>query len=179
MTINLLPPKLKKEREGKRLLRILNIFFSFSFLILFIFTVIIYTANISAIGQISKDKIDIANQNATLKTLSTTEQKVVTINSKLDRIGQIDGSRAIWSNVIKDLANDTPTKVQIKALALNKETNKIDLSGSASTRRDIAAFKDKLEESKYFKNVTFYTSSHTVESDSYSFNLSAELENSK
>ena len=179
MTINLLPPKLKKEREGKRLLRLLNVLLSFSFLILFVFTVIIYTANLSVVAQISKDKEAIDKQTISLKALSTTEQKIETINSKLDKMIQIDSSRAIWSNVIKDLANDTPTKVQIKALSLNKDTNKIELSGSASTRRDIAAFKDKLEESKYFKNVTFYTSSHTVESDSYSFNLSAELENSK
>lgn len=179
MTINLLPPKLKKEKELKRFFNLAVISLSLIFIILLLFTGIIYSADLSTKNQISKTDSDILEQTVTLKKLSTTEQKVGVINSKLDKIGQIDSARVIWSNVIKDMANDTPQKVQIKTLSMNKETNKVELSGSAATRRDIAAFKDKIEESKYFKNVTFYTSSHSTETDSYSFNMSCELESIK
>lgn len=116
MTINLLPPKLKKEKELKRFFNLAVISLFLVFIILLLFTGVIYSAGLSTKNQISKNDAEILEQTVILKKLSDTEQKVGVINSKLDKIGQIDSARVIWSNVIKDMANDTPQKVQIKTL---------------------------------------------------------------
>lgn len=179
MTINLLPPNIKKVKEYQKILSFISYFFACIFLILIFFTVIVYIADMSIITDINKNSKEITSQEATLKSLEDISEKVIVINSKLDKISQVDTNRVIWSNVLKDLANDTPKNLQIASLSLDKESSKIQLTGSAATRRDIASFKEKLEASKYFKNVTFSTSSHSVESDTFSFNLSAELESIK
>lgn len=179
MTINLLPPSIKQEKEYRKILNYIFYFLSCTLIILIFFVAIIYIADMSILVDIDKNKKETTSQDETLKGLAETSDKVDIINSKLDKISQIDSSKVIWSNVIKDLANDTPKNVQITTLSLEKDTNKVQMTGSAATRRDIASFKEKLEASKYFKNVTFSTSSHSVESDTFSFNLFSELENIK
>lgn len=179
MTINLLPPNLKKEKEYIKIFHALVVFFVSIFLILVLATASIFLADLEISSQSNKNNDELSNQEATLKKLEPVKSKVDIINSKLDKISQIDSTRAFWSNIIKDLANDTPQKVQIKTLSLDKTTNKIDFSGLALTRRDIAAFKEKLEASKYFMNVTFYTSSLDTQTENYSFNMSCELESIK
>lgn len=179
MTINLLPPAIKQEKEYRKILSFVSYFLSCLFIILILFTAVVYLADMSIVTDINKNAKEIVRQEDTLKGLEDTSKKVDIINSKLDKISSIDSNKVIWSNVIKDLANDTPQNVQITTLSLDKETNKIQLTGSAATRRDIASFKEKLEASKYFKNVTFSTSSHSVESDTFTFSLSSELESIK
>lgn len=179
MTINLLPPKLKQEKEFKKISKTVVLFLSFLFLILIGFTASIYFADQQVKGKSRNDNDKISEEEASLLKLKPIETKVNIINSKLDKISQIDSKRAYWSVLIKDLAGDTPQKVQIKTLSADKNTNRIDITGSAQTRRDIAAFKEKLEASNYFKNVTFYTSSLETQSNEYTFTMSCELENLK
>lgn len=179
MTINLIPPKIKKEKE---LIKIASLSLSALFviiLLLIVFSGTVYLSDNLVKANLTDIEKQISEQDSSLLTLEPTQKKIDLINSKLEKIDATTAARPIWSNIIKDLASDTPQNLKINTLSMDANTGKIDLTGITETRRDIAAFKEKLEASKFFKNVTFSTSSLAAETSSYSFSLSCELENKK
>lgn len=175
MTVNLIPPKFKKEKELRKTVSFVFSFLILIFLILVVLACIIYTADLKSKSDLAKVQSRINDQEASLIKLADIEKKVETINSKFTKIEGADKKRVVWSNAIEDIASRTPTQMQIKSLTLNSDTNKISVTGAAATRSDIANFKDKMEQSKYFKNVTFFSSTENSEGQDFSFDLSCEL----
>lgn len=179
MTINLIPPKFKKEKERQK---VISLVFSSVILIssmVLILSAIIYIANYFTEKNIDLVSKQIEAEDSKLQQFSGLLKKINSANAKLQKIDLINSDRVLWNNVIGELANDTPQKLKIKSLSLDKETQKITLAGVAETRRDIAQFKEKLEESNFFKSVTFYSSAYNTGENSYSFNLTAEMEKTK
>lgn len=178
MTINLIPPKLKKEKQYRK---IIGIGFSFAmvvFLFLFITTGTLMAANYYYQSDLSKLKKQVDDQSQTIKKYTNLEKEVTSTNKKLEIINQIDSGRIIWSNIISEMAASTPTAVQIKQFSSGAE-GRITIIGVAETRRDIAKFKDKLESSKNFQNVVFDSSSLDQSLNNFSFNITCELEEIK
>lgn len=176
MTINLIPPKLKKEKEINKISRL---FFAAFFIVNAI--IAIGAIGLMSLNQLSQMELEssnnkIAEQEKLLASLEETSKKVESMNQKLEDINKINKEKTSWSQIITEIAKDTPEKLQIKSLsATNNNNSKINLTGSASSRRDIALFKEKLENSNYFENVIFSTSSFTQETEDFNFNLSCEL----
>lgn len=177
MTVNLIPPQLKKEKETRKTSGVVFAFLNIILVVLLIVTATCIAANFYYKKDIAKIRTQIDEQKVVLSKFSDLKAEVATVNSKLDIISSIDSSRVLWSNIISEIGRCTPTEVQIKTLTSSDQ--KITLSGFAATRRDIAKFKEKLESSKNFKNVIFTSSSLNQETGDYGFDLNAELEEIK
>lgn len=177
MTINLIPPKLKKEKDFRKTTGIFFTFLNIILIVIIIVTSTCVAANYFYEQDSKKLQNQINDQQTALIKFSSLKSEVSTVNSKLDIINNIDSSRILWSNIVLELGRCTPAEVQIKTLTSSE--NKITIAGSAATRRDIAKFKEKLESSKNFKNVIFTSSSLTEESSDYNFDLNCELEEIK
>lgn len=178
MTINLIPPKLKKEKEINKISRLFFMAFFIVNAIIAIGAVGIISLNQLSQIELNSTNSKIAEQEKTLANLEDTSKKVKSMNEKLEDINAINKEKTSWSQIITEIAKDTPEKLQIKSLSATNNNNKINLTGSASSRRDIALFKEKLENSNYFDNVVFSTSSFTAETEDFNFNLSCELKKS-
>lgn len=175
MVINLLPPKIKQEKKTKKMVNMIVLFLTVVFLILVILVGGVLAANFYTKNDLKKTEAKIADQNSLILRYKDIEDNINNINLKLAKISAASTQKILWSNVLIEISNDTPSMVQIKSVTLNQTGNKIDLSGYAETRSDIAKFKEKLENSKFFKNVTFSSSVHDQEQANFSFNISCEL----
>lgn len=175
MAINLLPPKFKKEKELARTTKTISAFLFAILLIVLILTGGILAALVSTKSDLNKTVEKIADLNTTLAKYKEIDDNIQNVNSKINKINGSNSKKIIWSNLITELAKCTPEKVEIKTLTLNQTNNKIDMTGYAETRSDIAKFKEKMSSSKYFKNVTFTTSTRDETKQNYSFSLSSEL----
>jgi len=177
MTINLIPPKLKKEKEFRKTSGIFIMFLNIIMVVLLIVTGTCLTANYFYTKDLNNIKSQIAEQQLVLSKYADLKKEVANVNAKLDKINNIDTTRILWSNIVAELGRCTPTEVQIKTFS--SKDNKISLTGSAATRRDIAKFKEKLEASKNFKNIVFTSSSLNETTNDYGFDLNCELEEIK
>lgn len=176
MTINLIPPKLKKEKEYKKIVGVCVSSLFVLFLVCLIVTATIMADNFFQ----SKDRISlnqkIDQQKRLIKTYSEIEAQINQTNQKLSNLDNLNNGRVLWSEVISELARSTPGAVQIKNLVSNAESKKLTMTGTAKERRDIAKFKEKLENSSAFTDVVFTSSSHNAETNDFSWSLSCELE---
>ncbi len=175
MTINLIPPALKKQKELAAISNQIIFGLCVILIMLGIMSGAIFVYNSTLTKDISKTDQDILEQSKRLKSFKDLEALIKTANQKLDKIDDISKGRMIWSKIIVEISNFTPKGVQIKTMDLNQDTNNGVLSGVATTRKDIALFKEKLEKGG-FKNVTFTSSSYNQNTNDYTFSLSVGLE---
>lgn len=176
MSINLVPPKIKKEQRLRKTSGQV-IYFAFSvLLILIVFTAAIFIADRFLAKETEKIDQKISETNVSLKNYKDLEDNITYVNKKIDSLSKADSERTLWSNHITELANITPKNVQIKSLSLNSDSKKITLTGVASSRKDIAMLKDNMETSSKFKNVTFTSSTLEANTGSFTFNMSCEIE---
>lgn len=176
MTINLIPPQLKKEKQTRKISGLILTILSMITVVLLIVCAFLFISNYWYGKDIKDIESKTEEQNDRIKKYADIEQKVTKANSKIEQLKKITQDKISWSLILQNLSSCTPTEVQIKTANASGIDYKIVLTGNAATRRDIARFKEKLEESIYFKNVVFSTSSLDTESNTYNFSLSAELE---
>ncbi|MFA4995948.1 MAG: PilN domain-containing protein [Patescibacteria group bacterium] len=175
MAINLLPPKFKQEKKVKKIAKVISIFLATVFIILLIVTTSLWVANYETKKDIDKFSSKISEQNNVLLRYKETDEGIKAVNSKLSKIESVGSNRILWSNIITELSKLTPSQVQIKTMTLDQQNKKIGLTGYAETRNDIARFKEKMSSSKYFKNVTFSSSTRDEEQSNFSFSISSEI----
>ncbi len=176
MSVNILPPQIKQEKEtGKKIRR--SIFYVFLLTILLLVIgggLYLYNLELGLKIQNLNSRQDQLAKDA--KQYEQVATQIATINKKLTKIDDINKNRIIWSLILSNMARSTPTQVKLSTLSLDKSTKKVTMTGEAESRMEIARFKEKLESSDYFKNVIFSSSSHNQQEDNFTFNLTAELE---
>jgi len=176
MTINLIPPKFKKERAIKRTFGIVIFGFVALGLMVIAVTAIFLLSNVFAQNDIKNINMKIQDQQATILKYKELEDDINSTNGKLKKLDSLSSKKIFWSMVLTDLANSTPEKIQITNFSISQITAKGTLNGIAETRRDIAKFKEKLEASNYFKNVGFSASSYQEATNDYTYTMSLEIE---
>jgi len=176
MTVNLIPPELKKNKRTKATLIQAYLVTISMIVILAIFSVALYVSNQFFTGDIDKTEAKIIEAEKVADKYKALETKIRQSNIKIDLLNKIDGDRILWSEVINELAVKTPPNVMIRSLTLDKDSNKINLSGIAEIRKSIAEMKEEMENSTIFQNVTFSSSSYNDQGSDFSFTLNAELE---
>ena len=174
-TLNLIPPQIKSAENNKK---IFSLIFS-AFFILILIAVIAYGA-LFTINYLTKNEIAEANErlaeeNAKLKNLEQVEKDVNEINAKLQKIASLQKDRVLWSQVLTDLNHDTPEQLVMDSFTVTTKDNKVTISGSAETRRDIAKLQEKLNSSNFFTNIAFNTSSFAESEGMYTFTMNGEL----
>jgi Tfp pilus assembly protein PilN len=176
MSINLLPPQIKKEKETSR--KFITVFgYSFFLLILLSATgggIYLYNQKLDKKATDLNKKYD--QFAAEDKQYDQTANEINIINQKLVKIDGVNKNRIVWSLILTNLARSTPSGVQIKTLDLSKDAKNASITGEAASRMEIARFKEKLENNDYFKNVVFSSSTVNERESNFTFNMTAELE---
>jgi len=88
------------------------------------------------------------------------QEMALLINDRSRAFTEINKKRAIWSQILTELSASAPIDVQFDNLTSSVEKSpNFTLQGNTTTEREIIKFKEKLENSPFFKNVAFKSSS--------------------
>lgn len=173
--INLLPPKLKKDRRNIMVTNQVIFVLVAGLILLAMTTAAFYIYNTILIGEQNGLEKRIATENSLIPSFKDTEKNISLINSKLTQIDSVDKSRFLWSQVLDAISVSTPKDTKISNLILNADNSAGSIAGNASSRALIALFKEKLESIDIFKSVTFTTSTYSDQTKDYTFTLDFEL----
>lgn len=160
ININLLPAELKLRRiQAKRNASLIGICIVIT-LIVVVIGIIGRSLEATIKERLSLAKTDIEKNTGQLDEFKDLQDLTLLINDRALVTDKINETRVIWSQVVQELANCAPADVQFENLTANaaKAPNFI-LQGNTTTEREIIKFKEKLENSPFFKNVTFKSSS--------------------
>ena len=165
ININLLPPEIKlKIKKGRQSANI----FAICLVVIVVLVVVgvILSSLKSAIlqPQFETTKTQIDKANSDLENFNKLEAQALFINDRAKIAKTLEEKRPVWSQILQDMINSVPQDVQFVSLAvdLDKSPNFV-LQGNTTSERQVILFKDKLENSKFFKDVTFKSSSKAGE----------------
>lgn len=182
VNINLLPPELKLIRiNAKRNASLVSV----SLVIVLVFAVvgIIFRSFASTIKtNLDAAKTEVEKNNINLDDYKDLQTLALSINDRSKTADEINKNRVFWSQVLQELAYSAPNDVQFENISANTEkTPNFILQGNTTTEREIIKFKEKLENSPFFKNVSFKSSSlnkdqNQTENNKLSFTLEFDIE---
>jgi len=183
ININLLPPQLKMKRiAAKRNASLLSICVVI-ILAVAILGIIARSLESTFATNLNSSKNEIEKNTGVLDQYGDLQDRAVFINDRWQTTQAIAKNRVSWSQVLQDLNNSAPSDVQFDNLNMDADkTPNFVLQGNTTSEREIIKFKDKLEESAFFKNVTFKSSSLSQTQDQEAagkvkFTLEFNLEN--
>ena len=177
--INLLPEKEKEKITSKRssvylssLIMPIIVFIMVVAVLLFILIQYLNLNSKQFDSQISETQIQKGK-------LIEIKKQVDEFNTILGLVKQLSQYKIDWTNILSNLASQTPQKMQITKFYVDpKSPNKIKISGFADSYREIMLFKEKLEASEQFKNPVL-DSGLITPGGIIGFNLSVEFEKVK
>lgn len=155
LTINLLSSKEKKDITFEKT----NITIISSFIILLtiliLLSIVLYT--IQDIQKNSSQNLiqqtDSIKKFLNQKNNKKIEEKIKEINYYLTSINKIEKEKTDFSKTLIEISEITPEKIRLFNIKLNKEEKKFEISGNASSRDGLLEFTERLNQSKYFKNI--------------------------
>jgi Tfp pilus assembly protein PilN len=155
LSLNLLPPELKSEiKTKKRLGRLLH-WGTWAAILLGGFIGSLVVGNIWLRITVSGQERNIKASEESLKRFATIEKDVLTIGERVGSLSKAEKERALWSKVVADLASETPGGIRISSVILNVKSDvEVKVSGSSTTKSDVALFRDRLEASNRFSKVS-------------------------
>ena len=158
ININLLPPQLKLQRiAAKRNASLIGI--CIVIVILFLVTGIVARSFESTVkANLDTTTSNVEKNTSQLDEYSDLQDLAFNINDRAKTADEISKNRTMWSQILQELSNSAPGDVQFENLIANadKSPNFV-LQGNTTTEREIIKFKDKLENSSVFNNVSFKT----------------------
>ncbi len=169
-TINLIPPRIKKEQ---RLRQISKVVFSFFFALLLMSILVygaIFMANYYTQEELTSAQSELAEYEVKIKKLEPLEKDVTLINSRLNKISELRKNSMLWSEFLEIFNNSTPTELHIDSLSVDYKAKTIVMAGSAETRREIVKLETKLNTMESLTEVGF--SSSTYDETDYNYNFS-------
>ncbi len=171
ISLNLIPEKLKKEIEFKKLLSFINkaILILIILLLLYLFVFLAGNYILNKHYQNTKASFALTNQGATTKT-----NNLDTINKKINFIHTVQANRIIWSKLIYDISLTDNGGINIESLSFSKEKKILNIRGEARTREELLKFKTALEEIPYLEEIVFPLQNLFKKSD-ISFDINANL----
>lgn len=190
ININLLPPEIKTKISQKK--KAANVF-SICLVIVIVFIVISVLFR-SFQETIFKSRLDslqseIQKANSDLAKYNDLEKEAAFLNNRSQLATQIEEKNPAWSIILPDLINSVPSDVQVTSLTINlSKTPNFVLQAVTVNEREAIKFKEKLENSKHFKDVAFKSASITNQNqtgatpttpEQLTFNLEFNLEQNK
>ena len=188
ININLLPPEIKAKIKQKK--QAANVF---SICLVIVIIVIVISVLFRSFQEtIFKSRLDglqseITKANSDLGNYKDLEKETAFLNNRSVLSTQIEKDNPYWSVILPDLISSVPSDVQVTSLTvdLGKTPNFV-LAATTVNEREAIKFKEKLENSKYFKDVAFKSATITpgnpadpAAGGQLTFNLEFNLENKK
>lgn len=175
MSINLLPPQVKREKKLRSAFKEVYFGLAAIFILLVVLVAAFYAYDLIVRQESRSFENKVSDLNSKMPQYKETESKITEINAKLSKIDTIAAERILWSDILDKISGATPKNTQIKSLSLNGDNKTIQLTGTALSRKEVALMKEKLESMEDFKNVTFSSSSYNPATNDYGFSLLFEL----
>lgn len=178
--INLLPPEkmaaLKRVRLNDRLIKYSVLLFAFIGVGLFVLDYYVDTLR----EQRNVAQRQAAELEANLQTFKALTEQALFINDRIQSIDTQITSRRSWTLVLADLAASTPGDVEVTAFspAFKGTIQTFSITAEAGSRTSMITFKNALDATTSFANVTFETSNlaDTNEPDSrVTFTLTGQI----
>ena len=170
-TINLIPPRIKKEQ---RLRQISKVVFSFFFALLLMSVLVygaIFMANYYTLEELNSEKGELAEYEVKTKKLEPLEKDVALINSRLNKISELRKNSILWSEFLEIFNNSIPTELNIDSLSVDYQAKTINMAGSAETRREIVKLETKLNTMESLSEVGFSSSTYDETDLNYKFSM--------
>lgn len=167
ININLLPPEIKlKLKQAQKSADV----FSICLVIIVIFAVAGFLLKaldrMLLAPNLAATKNNIQKARSQLNSFGELEDQAVFLNERAELATKIEEKRAVWSQITQELINSVPQEVQFTNLNVNQDkTPNFVLQGKTNSERDIIKFKEKLDNSAFFKNVAFKSSSTEESTD--------------
>lgn len=188
ININLLPPEIKAKISQKK--KAANVF---SICLVIVIVVIVISVLFRSFQEtFFKSRLDglqseIQKANSDLSGYKDLEKEAAFLNNRVQLATQIEKDNPYWSVILPDLINSVPSDVQVTSLVVDlSKTPNFVLQAVTINEREAIKFKEKLENSNFFKDVAFKSASITTGNqtdpaapENLTFNLEFNLENKK
>jgi capsular polysaccharide biosynthesis protein len=150
--LNLIPEKLKRDIEFKKLLGFINKAIIILIIVLFIylFGFLFGKYILSKHYQETKESFALTNQGS-----DANSNDMDNINKKINFINTIQANRVIWSKLIYDISLTKNDGLNIESLSISKDKKMLNIRGEAETREKLLEFKTKLEKIPYLSEIIF------------------------
>ena len=164
LQINLLPQKFTSQIRNSRIRKALVEVSIVSILILLLLTGGILLLNGIIRPMVKESQQSIVNEEQKIKKFANLEKEIKTYQENSNLYQEVLKQHYNWSDILAKITQLTPADLQISQLSIEQgaETTaqkKISFSGKAKTRRDVAKFVKKLEDSDTFESVELTSSS--------------------
>lgn len=160
IVINLLPPQIKQKIENAKRSASLVSVALIVVIIIAVLAFLLWAAKSQYLEPtLAMTKSQIIKANNELVSYKKLEEAALFLNDRAKIASDIESKRPMWSQILRDLINSVPQTVQFTSLAgdLDKTPNFV-LQGNTISEREIIKFKEKLENSAFFKDVAFKSS---------------------
>lgn len=96
----------------------------------------------------------------------------------INTVVQLSEERILWSKVISEFSKVVPQDAKVSSFAATKKPIAFTISAETMTRKDVEEFRKRVEDSPYFKNAFYNSTTETGEGEStrVSFGLTFEWE---
>lgn len=171
LNLNLIPNLTKNEVKLRHIFSFVK---KISYLVLSI-TILISASFLTAKTILKKNYDYTKNESNSLSQASQEySKKVVEMNAKFASILKIQEEFMPWSFFLSYIGDITPDEITLTGLNMSSSEKAIKISGKAATRDALLKFKDNINTSKYFKNMSF-PPKLLLERENISFDITAEL----
>ena len=171
ITLNIIPPQLKKEIKIKTVYAALKDFYAILFINICFLGIIL----LASLGVIQAHFVKtIKNSSLLTKSVENYEQQIKEINTKINEVEKIQAEAVNWSYLLSLLWEQTPKGIFFNKISLNKDKNSLILNGLSDTRENLLVLKSLIEDSGYFKNINFPIS-NLLKKENVNFTISAEI----
>lgn len=166
--MNLLPTRQRK--RVRLLICYQNIVYSGLILILLILFLIFFLGGFLIFLNLKYQNIEKKIMVEQLRVIETRtikgmERKVSELNEELNKLKQIQSKKTNIYQVLDEISRNLLIGVEVFTLEINRESNKIFISGHSATRDNLLAIKRILESSPDYKNIDFPLSNLTESKD--------------
>ncbi|OGE78176.1 MAG: hypothetical protein A2751_03380 [Candidatus Doudnabacteria bacterium RIFCSPHIGHO2_01_FULL_46_14] len=155
--INLLPPEEQKEvarLEINAEILHFGIILTASLLVL---AAVLFGVNLWLGRTVSKNDQEIAKYSTQLEAYQGTslQKEVAALNENIENFKMLSEQSMKWSPYLMELATLIPKDVSLDSIQLNRITGKVEVTGRASNRNSVLALRQRVLDSKHFKNINF------------------------
>ena len=155
--INLLPPaekqKILVEKKLKQII-IFDLVFLFSLICL---TLILFSIQINLRAQLAFKQTIFGQKQEEFESSKAREleQEIIFYNRIFADIYSFNQEKFLVSDILAELSKAMPAGTNLANFSFQKQGKEISLSGAASTREDLLALKQNLEENENFQEIYF------------------------
>jgi Tfp pilus assembly protein PilN len=171
LTLNIIPPELKKEIKFKHLTRSINLVIGVITCSVLTYTIILGGCRIFLNSYYQ----EISSQNVLVtKNTDNYSKQIKEINKQISSIETAQKDSITWPPLLAVLFNNIPGDIKLNSVSFDKNGNKLNINGIAGTRDSLIELRKYLENNKNFSLASFPVQS-LIEKQNINFDISLTI----